>query len=83
MSDAAGDAERKSKSEGSGSGLGMFIAKTLLERSGAKLAMGNGTPDRGAAVTVTWPRAMFERSVAPRVSPRRLDGQALRSLQGL
>ncbi len=36
-----------------GMGLGLFIAKTLLERSGARLSFANGGP--GAIVTVRWP----------------------------
>lgn len=36
-----------------GMGLGLFIAKTLLERSGAILTFANGGP--GAVVTVRWP----------------------------
>lgn len=36
-----------------GMGLGLFIAKTLLERSGARLTFANGGP--GAVVTVRWP----------------------------
>ncbi|MFC3170056.1 ActS/PrrB/RegB family redox-sensitive histidine kinase [Paracoccus fontiphilus] len=36
-----------------GMGLGLFIAKTLLERSGARLDFANGGP--GAVVTVRWP----------------------------
>ncbi len=51
-----------------GMGLGLFIAKTLLERTGARLVFGNGQPGdasvprefarpSGALVTVTWPRA--------------------------
>ncbi len=78
-------AERKFKSqEASGLGLGMFIAKTLLERSGAKLTMGNrADPDRGAAVAVVWPRAVFERGLAPPPSPAQSRRQALQSLQGL
>ncbi|MFC7702593.1 sensor histidine kinase RegB [Plastorhodobacter daqingensis] len=49
-----------------GMGLGLFIAKTLLERSGAELAFANAAdpfllaserPDRrGAVVEVSWPR---------------------------
>lgn len=38
-----------------GMGLGLFIAKTLLERSGAVICFANGA--RGAEVTVTWPEA--------------------------
>ena len=46
----------------SGLGLGFFIAKTLLERSGAALAFANRPlPDRGAVVTVRWGRNDFER----------------------
>lgn len=44
-----------------GMGLGFFIAKTLLERSGARLELANRIlPPRGAVVTVVWPRARFE-----------------------
>ena len=41
-----------------GLGLGVFIAKTLLERSGARVGFDNG--EQGAIVRVTWPRAAFE-----------------------
>ena len=42
-------------------GLGFFIAKTLLERSGARLELANRIlPPGGAVVTVVWPRARFE-----------------------
>ena len=48
--------------EPGGLGLGFFIAKTLLERAGATLALANlPAPDRGAVVTVRWPRAELER----------------------
>ncbi len=47
-----------------GMGLGFFIAKTLLERSGAMLALAN-RPQGGAKVTVTWPRTKFEQRPAP------------------
>ena len=44
-----------------GMGLGFFIAKTLLERTGARLDLANrGHPPGGAIVTVTWPRPRFE-----------------------
>jgi len=54
-----------------GMGLGLFIAKTLLERSGADLSFANATdaqkdgagghPDRtGAVIEVTWPRHRME-----------------------
>jgi len=48
-----------------GLGLGFFIAKTLLERSGAKLSLKNqASPRHGALVTITWSRADFERRLA-------------------
>jgi two-component system, sensor histidine kinase RegB len=48
--------------EPSGLGLGFFIAKTLLERSGATVTLDNRQrPDRGAIVKISWPREVFER----------------------
>jgi two-component system sensor histidine kinase RegB len=45
---------------GSGStGLGIFIATTLLERTGARLAFANG-PDGGARVEIRWKRTDIE-----------------------
>ncbi|AXC48852.1 sensor histidine kinase [Paracoccus suum] len=44
-----------------GMGLGLFIAKTLLERSGATLTFRNGGP--GAVVEVAWPRARIESDI--------------------
>jgi two-component system, sensor histidine kinase RegB len=53
------------ESEASGLGLGFFIAKTLLERSGATLDFENRAfPDRGAIVRVHWGRREFERATA-------------------
>jgi two-component system, sensor histidine kinase RegB len=40
-------------------GLGIFIAQSLLERSGAKLAFDN-LADGGAHVAVSWNRANLE-----------------------
>jgi two-component system sensor histidine kinase RegB len=42
-----------------GLGLGFFIAKTLLERTGAEVDFRNG-PKFGAIVTARWPRARIE-----------------------
>ncbi len=57
-----------------GMGLGFFIAKTLLERSGATLALANRPqPQGGAVVTVAWPRSRFER-----MSRRPSSGASLR-----
>ena len=48
--------------ETTGLGLGFFIAKTLLERSGATVDFENRVfPDRGAVVKVRWERSDFER----------------------
>ena len=44
-----------------GLGLGFFIAKTLLERSGARLELSNLEPlGAGAVVKVTWPRDVLD-----------------------
>jgi two-component system sensor histidine kinase RegB len=43
-----------------GLGLGLFIAKTLLERSGATLTFANRTDGTsGASVRIAWPRSAF------------------------
>jgi len=42
-----------------GMGLGFFIAKTLLERTGAQVTFQNGRP-RGAVVSARWPRRTIE-----------------------
>jgi len=42
-----------------GMGLGFFIAKTLLERTGAEMTFGNAF-DGGASVTLAWPRDRIE-----------------------
>lgn len=48
-----------------GLGLGLFIAKTLLERSGAELFFRNASGrGEGALVEIIWPRADFLRSGA-------------------
>lgn len=53
--------------EHNGLGLGVFIARTLLERTGAKVSFANRTfPDHGAVVQIAWPRSRFETSeIAP------------------
>lgn len=55
--------DRSARPEYEGMGLGLFIAKTLLERSGAELSFANGgnrfdgsAVRRGAVVEVVWPR---------------------------
>jgi two-component system, sensor histidine kinase RegB len=52
----------RSATESTGLGLGFFIAKTLLERSGARLTLENRQfPQRGAIVRIKWARTDFER----------------------
>jgi two-component system sensor histidine kinase RegB len=47
--------------EPTGLGLGFFIAKTLLERSGATLSFENrAVPERGAVIKLHWSRSDFE-----------------------
>jgi two-component system sensor histidine kinase RegB len=51
---------------GGGLGLGLFIAKTLLERSGAALEFSNlPAPASGASIRMVWPRAAFEADLRP------------------
>jgi two-component system, sensor histidine kinase RegB len=51
----------ETQNEHSGLGLGVFIARTLLERTGAKVSFTNRVfPDHGAVVQIGWPRARFE-----------------------
>ncbi|MFD0916763.1 ActS/PrrB/RegB family redox-sensitive histidine kinase [Pseudahrensia aquimaris] len=51
----------------SGLGLGLFIAKTLIERSGASVTFKNrqakGSENGGARVSIVWPREAFERGI--------------------
>lgn len=68
--------------EASGLGLGFFIAKTLLERSGAALSFSNREfPQTGAVVRITWPREAFIGTVdlefpAANVGDARREGAA-------
>jgi two-component system sensor histidine kinase RegB len=43
-----------------GLGLGVFIAKTLLERSGAQIAFANLSAQGQACVNIVWPRHVIE-----------------------
>jgi two-component system, sensor histidine kinase RegB len=57
-----GAAPEGGRETGGGLGLGLFIAKTLLERSGGELSIVNASgAGSGAEATVAWPRASFER----------------------
>src|SRR5690606_35315094 len=61
-------AERRDEDEdegGSGLGLGLFIAKTLIERSGAQLTLTNAAPPAsGAIARIVWPRHAFDQGAA-------------------
>ncbi|KQZ19298.1 ATPase [Mesorhizobium sp. Root552] len=51
---------RQGAEPGGGLGLGLFIAKTLLERSGASIVFSNSSgPGEGALVQIKWPRSVF------------------------
>ena len=53
--------QRDEGETGGGLGLGLFIAKTLIERSGGALGIVNAAPPgAGAQATVAWPRLSFE-----------------------
>ncbi|MFT0859623.1 ActS/PrrB/RegB family redox-sensitive histidine kinase [Ancylobacter sp. G4_0304] len=62
-----------------GLGLGVFIAKTLLERTGAALSFVNRTsPAHGAEVVVRWPRRLIDISgEAEREALANLPGEGL------
>jgi len=73
------DSKAGARPEYDGMGLGLFIAKTLLERSGADLTFANGSdpflsneelPERsGAIVAVAWPRNRIERELSSTRGP--------------
>jgi two-component system sensor histidine kinase RegB len=55
------DGARRKQEAGGGLGLGLFIARSLLERSRATLQLGNAAPPaKGAVVTVSWTRTAYE-----------------------
>lgn len=61
------DAAQRAEKAGGGLGLGLFIARSLLERSRATLRFENAAlPSKGAVITVQWPRLEYEEG-------RRLD----------
>ena len=73
-------ADKPATEEGSGLGLGLFIAKTLIERSGAQLSFTNAPlPATGAIVRIIWPRAAFEKEahVDARAAEPLTDGQGV------
>lgn len=56
---ALGEPYVSTRRDSEGMGLGVFIAKTLLERTGAEVGFGNRRGG-GARIVITWPRAMLE-----------------------
>ena len=54
------DPQGPDASQPGGLGLGVFIAKTLLERSGARLAFHNIAPEGHAQVRIVWPRPLID-----------------------
>jgi two-component system sensor histidine kinase RegB len=66
-----------------GMGLGLFIAKTLLQRTGADVGFANGTDPfltdsensarSGASVSVRWPRSLIEAHSGPLGENRRIE----------
>src|SRR5215218_6080483 len=62
-----GPGKGASDEEAGGFGLGLFIAKTLIERSGAELFLANAPAGAGGAVVrIVWPRSAFERGAERR-----------------
>ena len=55
-------------------GLGIFIAQSLLERSGAELAFDN-LPEGGAHVAISWNRANLEVEERPDAAAARIGSQ--------
>ncbi|MBO0905852.1 ActS/PrrB/RegB family redox-sensitive histidine kinase [Jiella sonneratiae] len=55
--------EARDQRHGGGLGLGLFIAVTLLQRSGATVTIDN-RPRKGAIASVVWPRAAYSASTA-------------------
>ncbi len=56
-----GEQDENEEGRHEGMGLGLFIAKTLLERSGAVVALANRKyPAKGAMIQITWPRAAVD-----------------------
>ena len=77
ISRRSGDRRAKGD-EGGGLGLGLFIAKTLLEKSGATLTLENApSPAQGARVAIRWPRRAFEEN-APLVRTASAASEARR-----
>jgi two-component system sensor histidine kinase RegB len=62
-----GEPYRTSRPDQGGMGLGVFISKTLLEHSGARVTFGNRRSEgriRGARVAIHWPRGIMDPSAS-------------------
>ena len=56
-----GDDSERERGRHEGMGLGFFIAKTLLERSGATVSLANRPlPEHGAIIQLSWPRSLVD-----------------------
>ena len=61
LSQREGARPHRNEQAGGGLGLGLFIARSLLERSRATVQFDNAAPPAtGAVVTVRWPRSAYE-----------------------
>jgi two-component system sensor histidine kinase RegB len=56
---------RQKDSKAGGLGLGVFIAKTLIERTGGHIAFGNDKTRGGAVVMINWPRRTIDITPSP------------------
>ncbi len=70
------ESDRKTRPGYEGMGLGLFIAKTLLERTGAELSFANGpgkaagaATKSGAIVEVVWPRIDLDAQAEANIVP--------------
>lgn len=76
-------ADLRERPEYEGMGLGLFIAKTLLERSGARVTFANGVDNQdtldlsqhqsGAVVLVSWPRKKIDAKYGKTSAPTGLN----------
>jgi two-component system sensor histidine kinase RegB len=74
---SAAERSELDEEEGGGLGLGLFIAKTLIERSGAQLTLTNAAPPAsGAVARIVWPRHAFDRGAA--ILPQGASDRALK-----
>jgi two-component system sensor histidine kinase RegB len=68
---------RGEEDRGGGLGLGVFIARTLLERSGARIRFNNRVfPEHGAVVSIAWNRDDFESPDAGETVPAEASSPA-------